>query len=356
MFDYDELWEPSPDDPKSEAPTDEAGLVAAGRIRVTARHAVRGTEIKVFVPKKAKFKHIKKALARRLDNPEILTKGQLLNKVDGAYTAYKDSDPVDDVEEVLALGFDLSVAEGSGSRMAACLSDSELTEEERDWVTVEYVGAKEKTSRGHGAAVPSAVPRRGPHVAQADRETASSTARQPGKVATVAIGGDRANSWQLPRVGGLARPRLRPRMPAAPVPAQRAAGVEGHRLTKAEAMSLFTELYELYKEDEFQEELRLLREEAEYMSRTDFVQTRQDLFFLVQRQVLPRYGFEESQAGVFRMMAAVGPFVEDADFVHLATKVNELVGIDNPPERWASLQQACAKWDYPEGTPCTKPS
>jgi len=344
MFDYDDLWEPSPDDPKSQFHADDADI-SADRICLVARHAVQGTELKVVVPKKAKFKHVKKAIARRLGNSaEVLEKIQLLDKVQGVYTAYRDRDPVGELKEVLVLGIDLTVAEGA--RRAAALSDSDISEEERKWVTVEYVGNR------HKASTSSAQPR---HKASNGERDSGKGRRQPAK-AIAHFGGDMASSWQLSRAGGLGAPRpqapaLRTQQAPEPEPPQ----PEHPLLTKAQAMDLQLELYEGFKDEDFQEELRLLEREAPHMSRTDFIKARQELFFAVQCQVLPRYGFEDTQEGVYKMMAAMGPFLNDPDFVKMAEKVNEVVGVNNPRERWGSLQRACEKWDFVEGTASAKP-
>merc|ERR1712048_1219965 len=99
---------------------------------------------------------------------------------------------------------------------------------------------------------------------------------------------------------------------------------------------------------EFQHELKALRREMGSMPQAEFILARQELFLLVQSKVLPKYGFKGSHAGVYKMMAAMGPFINDPDFVQLADKVNALVGIDSPPDKWKSLQQACERWDYVE--------
>jgi len=337
MFDYDELWEPSPDDPRSVLYSDDAEL-NPDRIHVTARHAIQGGAVKVVLPKKAKFKHIKKALARRLGDPEILSKAQVLDKVNGLYTAYRDRDPVGDVREVMLLGVDLGLAEDS--RMVTGLSDGEITEEERDWVTVEYLRDPPKTS-------PNPVGEPRSRAAVAPGPTSKRRSQQAHQAGVSLGSSSAAISWRMPRARASASSR-RPRSPepAEPVPIE-----EGPMLTKVQAMNLQLELHRGYTAEDFQEELRLLEQEAESIPRTEFIRARQELFFMVQCQVLPRYGFEDSQEGVYKMMAAMGPFIKDPDFIKMAEKVNEAVGIKNPPERWGSLQKACAKWDYVDRPP-----
>mmetsp|Transcript_50144 Transcript_50144/g.160463 ORF Transcript_50144/g.160463 Transcript_50144/m.160463 type:complete len:356 (-) Transcript_50144:100-1167(-) len=350
MFDFEELWEPKPDDPKGEAYENDEAL-GPDRIRVVARHATNGLEFKIVLPKRAKFKHIKRVLARRLACPEVLTKAQLLDKIEGLYTAYRDQDPVGDVRQVMVLGVDLSVAEGS--RMVATLSDGEVSEDESAWCTVEYVGGSSKALAP--AASASTKPRTEP--SQVTHGSSSSTqgrgsGRPAGKAAAAMLREGVLDGLgpRLPQggVAGLARGSK----PLSAAPAQlKASHASGPTLTKSEAMHLQQELYEGFRADEFQQELRALHCEEAAMPRTEFIKARQDLFFAVQCQVLPRYGFEETQEGVYKMMAAMGPFIKDPDFVQLARRVNALVGVENPPERWGSLQQACEKWDFVEGSP-----
>ena len=61
-----------------------------GQVVVLARHVFRGTEIPVRLPRRAKFKHVKRALARLLQNDQIVTQGELLRKEGGRYRGFQD--------------------------------------------------------------------------------------------------------------------------------------------------------------------------------------------------------------------------------------------------------------------------
>lgn len=86
----------------------------------------------------------------------------------------------------------------------------------------------------------------------------------------------------------------------------------------------------------FQKKLDALEVEHDKKS-LEFMRLRQELFMSVQSLVLPLYGFEGTTRGVYKMMAAVGPYVNDREFVVLATKNNALLGVHSPPSTWAEL-------------------
>lgn len=98
------------------------------------RHATNGQEMIVELPGNAKFKHIKAAVARRLESDEILERGQLINNVGGIYSAYKDNHHIGDVREVLALCVDMTPPEDTeppeGEAMRAELREEEMTDDE----------------------------------------------------------------------------------------------------------------------------------------------------------------------------------------------------------------------------------
>eukprot|EP00930_Biecheleria_cincta_P046867 TRINITY_DN32397_c0_g1_i1.p1 TRINITY_DN32397_c0_g1~~TRINITY_DN32397_c0_g1_i1.p1 ORF type:complete len:348 (+),score=75.86 TRINITY_DN32397_c0_g1_i1:141-1184(+) len=120
--------------------------------------------------------------------------------------------------------------------------------------------------------------------------------------------------------------------------------------TRERAISLQQELRLGFQSDSFQAELQRLcaTRESEGLSHTRFLAERAKIFLTVQRLVLPRYGFEGSPAGVFKMMGAMQPYLKDPEFVSLAEEINALLGIDySPPESWGSLSQNCSKLDEP---------
>merc|ERR1712217_922530 len=83
----------------------------------------------------------------------------------------------------------------------------------------------------------------------------------------------------------------------------------------------------------------------------EFTQERQNLFLTVQKRVLPKYGFEGTVSGVYKMMGAMGPFLKDPEFTKLANDINELIGLNMPSKSWDNLSRSCQKLESvpPEG-------
>merc|ERR1740129_1922251 len=100
-------------------------------------------------------------------------------------------------------------------------------------------------------------------------------------------------------------------------------------------MQLQRELFEGFQSPEFQDELQNLfwAAEEQNVPHTELVRARQELFWQVQCEVLPRYGFEPVPESVYQMMAAMGPFIGDPDFIELAEQVNAVCGVNNSHER-----------------------
>jgi len=111
-------------------------------------------------------------------------------------------------------------------------------------------------------------------------------------------------------------------------------------------LALQKELLGGFSEPEFQEELCQLQTKCERreLVKTKFLAERQKLFLKVQMRVLPRYGYEGSSSGVYKMMGDMRPFIKEPEFVELADKINALLGINySPPETWDSLSDNCQK-------------
>ena len=106
---------------------------------------------------------------------------------------------------------------------------------------------------------------------------------------------------------------------------------------------------------------------------------RQKLFLTVQSQVLPKFGYEGTSLGVYKMMGDMKPYVQatckesplahyqphrppravltqnsklstlncpgkEPEFVVLADEINALLGIDySPPDTWTALSDSCQK-------------
>merc|ERR550532_3732801 len=43
------------------------------------------------------------------------------------------------------------------------------------------------------------------------------------------------------------------------------------------------------------------------------------------------------------MMGSMGPFLKDAEFSAQATRINQVIGIESPPESWDDLAKSCRK-------------
>jgi len=250
-------------------------------------------EIRVIIPKKARFRHVKQAIARCLGSDDILTRGLLTSKINGVYKAYKDNASVGDVREVTVACADFTLA--GGNDLEVILEEADLTLEAD---TVVEAGAA------------------------AGRQVLRPPARAPAASSTSVSRAAQAGAKQ---------------------------GSKGPRITKRQAVSLQRELCEGFRADAFQRQLAELT--ARYAARptsTEFQQERQELFLSVQSVVLPKYGFEGTAGGVYRMMGAMGPFVADPEVLRLAGDINSLLGIDSPPEAWASLSKSCQRLEAGE--------
>ncbi|CAE7602347.1 tycA [Symbiodinium sp. CCMP2456] len=101
-----------------------------------------------------------------------------------------------------------------------------------------------------------------------------------------------------------------------------------------------------FAEAKFQEQLYQLKEQCEKgeLKKTKFLEQRQQLFLTVQSEVLPKFGYEGTSLGVYKMMGDMKPYVQEPDFVVLADEINALLGIDySPPDTWTALSDSCQK-------------
>jgi len=245
----------------------------AKRIEVIVRHATNGLEMKVVLPANAKFKHVKMAMARRLESDEVLTRGQLINNTGGIYNAFKDNHRVGSVREILALCVDMEPPDDGP--MEAVLEDDDLT----------------------------------------DEEEAKAVARTPATASS-----------------------------------------KSSVFNRERAVSLQQELLQGFKAAEFQEKLAALQAKRKDMaSEAHFAKQRQELFLSVQSVVLPSYGFEGSQSGVYKMMGAMGPFINDPEFVRLANDINRVIGLASPQDSWAALSKSCRKVEDQPREPARQP-
>lgn len=257
MFDFDEL---SGEEEASEAKVDakEANSQprlletmdepVASEIQVTVSHAIHGWAIRVFLPEKSLFKHVKQAVAKFFEQDSSDFQGQLMHKGGGVYRPYKDKDAVGSVREVLLAGFD------------------------------------------------GEPPEEGLEIRLGEKDIAEECIASPSSLQDFLI--------------------------------------------------LQKELRAGFAEDTFQEELRKLQEQCERgeLAKTKFLAERQKLFLTVQSKVLPRYGYEGTSNGVYKMMGDMKPYIKDPQFVELADEINGLLGINySPSNTWESLSDSCQK-------------
>lgn len=78
-------------------------------IAIIARHAFDDVELELSLPKTATFHDVKSAIAKQVGNNEILERGRLVKKQDGAYSAYNDYDSVGEVRFVFVFRAQLTV-------------------------------------------------------------------------------------------------------------------------------------------------------------------------------------------------------------------------------------------------------
>mmetsp|Transcript_146870 Transcript_146870/g.258861 ORF Transcript_146870/g.258861 Transcript_146870/m.258861 type:complete len:263 (+) Transcript_146870:127-915(+) len=121
---------------------------------------------------------------------------------------------------------------------------------------------------------------------------------------------------------------------ASGAPAVRAGGA----FTLEEALRCNEELYAGFTTDLFQRELADLAKKHKEGS-MPFLKARQQLFLTVQKEVLPKYGFEGTLNGVFKLMGASQPFINDPEFQEMASKINDVLGVNSPPESWQKLTE-----------------
>lgn len=291
------------------------------KVEVTARHALLGTEVQIWLPQRAKFKHVKRALAKCLGAEEFLTRGQVLHKFDGVYKPYKDSAPLGEVRNVLVMCPGLQRFEADEA--AAKLSDAELSEEElAEAVSAEGCQAEQnsgelsrRAAAGHNAAWRNRAPALGsPDIVRAVGSGFGFGVRRRKKAA------------QLEDVN---KPQARARSKAP-------------RLNKQQALALQMELLEGFTAPDFQAELRAFAgRRGEFASHAEFVLARQDLFLTVQSRVLPAHGLEGSRIGVVQMMAALGPLLHDREVMRLGDEIHKLLGVDLSPDNFRALCKQC---------------
>jgi len=98
-------------------------------------------------------------------------------------------------------------------------------------------------------------------------------------------------------------------------------------LTVEQALALQRELFKGFSQDSFQQKLGAL-ERAHRKGSGEYLKGRQELCLTVQRLILPKYGFESSQRGVFSMMVCMADFNHNPEFVEMGMKINALLEVE----------------------------
>lgn len=97
--------------------------------------------------------------------------------------------------------------------------------------------------------------------------------------------------------------------------------------TLERARRLQNELHAGFSTKPFREKLKALMEAHPSRSGRQFTQERQALFLTVQKDVLPKYGFEGSQKGILEMMSAFGPHNSDPEVIRMASQIDDLLKV-----------------------------
>merc|ERR1712232_1308418 len=107
-------------------------------------------------------------------------------------------------------------------------------------------------------------------------------------------------------------------------------GAKSPTLTLQMALRLQADLRDGFAEEGFQRK-RMELESKYPKQNVEFVKERQKLVLTVQERVLPKYGFEGSQKGVFAMMSAFNEFNDDPEFQRHGNEIQWLLGLPVPP-------------------------
>merc|ERR1719210_1393487 len=102
----------------------------------------------------------------------------------------------------------------------------------------------------------------------------------------------------------------------------------GPSLTLEQALTMQKELYKGFAQDDFQKKLRAL-EKAHRKGSGEYVKGRQELCLTVQSTILPKYGFDGNQRGVFSMMVCMAEFNTNAEFIEMGMRINTLLDVES---------------------------
>lgn len=280
-------------------------------VEVVACHATQPGELRIHTPEFAKFIHLKLALARHLAcDPRSL---HLVRKDSRAYSAFRDDDFVDETRQVAVVGAEFRESVGS----------------------IVEVGPDDMVEDSFGRVKPR--PGRNVHAGYSnDDDEPPPLVPGSGFGTFGGLGGIRGFST----LGSLGSRGLIAHKAQAATSSDEELE-EDPAISYDEVTSLQQELRDRFANPKFQARLKEVERNSDGPG--ELARRRQELMLEVQSLVLPKYGFEGSRAGVYKMMAAMGPYVERPEFTELAEEINGLLGLRSPPETWRGLSKACAR-------------
>jgi hypothetical protein len=109
---------------QEESPSQSLAKLNENLVEIVAKHALEDVELKVRVPVDASFRDVKNAIAKKVGCDDVLTKGRLLRKLTGTYSAYQDKCKVGNVRQVLVLGVGAELLKSS-----QCVDEARQTEQ-----------------------------------------------------------------------------------------------------------------------------------------------------------------------------------------------------------------------------------
>lgn len=277
-----------------------------------------GQELRVRLPARACFRHVKEALAHCLGDEGLVQRVSLMARENDGYNIFRDRDYIRNVRSLLVVNAEFGAHAGEVVVYRPPAAELEPLSLSRP---VAALKDDDRISRLGGAS-------------KAGDDASSSTVATAGAGSARTAGEDSdEDASDLPR--GPLEPKKR-----VPTGTGFVGGVKNKNINKQQAYALQKELHEGFSTLAFQKRLQRLREQ-EGITHTEFLRLRQDLMLEVQSEILPKYGFEGTPAGVYKMFGAMAPFIKDKEFKRTAEEINALIGLDSPADTWKNLTKTC---------------
>ncbi|CAK9112899.1 unnamed protein product [Durusdinium trenchii] len=243
---------------------DGRSIIADPRSSAPGWSGLGDEEAQLLVSTDATFRQLKEALAEQLEDPQVLQTCRFVRRVgeSGAFSSFMES-------ERLQTG----LASNSGGDGSCEVSES-----------LGFVLMIHVFMSSHPVGDTGLAPYRPPHL----------------------VGTDRASRCE--RLAGSKRLRkpLSPRLAMAKLTPQQAVALQkdwGDSGQLPSCSTCFWELYEGFSSPLFRERLKKLWQQKPTMESRKYRAERQKLFLTVQSAVLPRYGLEGTERGVFEMLS-----------------------------------------------------